>query len=87
MMPHNAPYASSFFHKGEYTGESANVSRVLDSFTSRNGYDKRLRPGYKGENIVTVFYTGKEERVGTYLHWATASIQYNAAMTPVALLW
>ena len=56
MMPHNAPYASSFFHKGEYTGESANVSRVLDSFTSRNGYDKRLRPGYKGKKVFTIFY-------------------------------
>ena len=62
MMPHNAPYASSFFHKGEYTGESANVSRILDSFTSRNGYDKRLRPGYKGKNIIIILCNSKRKR-------------------------
>ena len=31
----------------EYEGESANVSRILDSLLK--GYDKRLRPGYKGK--------------------------------------
>ena len=29
-----------------YEGESANVSRLLDSLL--RGYDKRLRPNYKG---------------------------------------
>jgi hypothetical protein len=37
-----------------YTGDSANVSRLLDSIS--RGYDKRLRPNYNGMAAV-VFYS------------------------------
>ena len=57
MMPQNTHYNRPFFNNGEYTGESANVSRVLDSFHSKNGYDKRLRPGYKGTEIQLYSYS------------------------------
>ncbi len=48
MMPQKTHYSRPLLFDGEYAGESANVSRVLDSFHSLNGYDKRIRPGYKG---------------------------------------
>ena len=43
-MGYNHQYAPYFL--SEYSGQSANVSRVLD--TLLHGYDKRLRPKYKG---------------------------------------
>lgn len=44
-VPYNHQYQPYFI--SEYSGQSANVSRVLD--TLLHGYDKRLRPKYKGK--------------------------------------
>ena len=37
-----------------YTGESANISLLLDGLL--HGYDKRLRPNYKGNETLLFFF-------------------------------
>jgi len=61
-----------------YTGESANVSRLLDNIL--RGYDKRLRPNYKGLatqiiyrtsyyiiNNITYYYIGYKLLITLYI--------------------
>ena len=42
---------------GDYTGASANESRVLDALLK--GYDKRLRTNYKGKLLISSYISLK----------------------------
>ncbi len=52
MQQGSSHFNRPYFTNGEYTGESANVSRVIDSLIFLKGYDKRLRPHYKGTEAL-----------------------------------